>query len=412
LIIYNLYLGIISQYIELSSQTLPPLPADLIPPPLEINCSDSTLSRFLTGRRQEKRVFDLFGMAQELWTVEARLWELSDSVDLFVIFESTLTHRRALKPLFLSRNIERFQHLRHKIKVVIDDDAANYKYLAINQSKEADWPLINWMRTVIYRKLIEMVELNPEDIIIHGDADEIPLRYYIKHLKHCEIRDDALPLAFSGTFFEFSYNHIYRTGHPLKLPNVFRKEHVEKNKGMLVRIMGVPTLPYPSAVHLNRFGGTLVDVTFKESAMAEGGHFNFRVFNHIEDVISRQFVDPVWEGIRLSKSSPSERNYVPWLTKSFPERFHYFWMNKTEALELIKDVSQHHEDYLPHTKDEYISQKESSQLEIPSSIEFKSSVECNAGFPLYQIVILMFAQTLICIICLKCKKNKSINHFL
>lgn len=88
--IYSLYLGIISRYIEVSSQILPPLPADLIPPPLEINCSDPALSRFLTGNIQEKRVFDLFGMAQELWTVEARLWELADSVDLFVIFESTL----------------------------------------------------------------------------------------------------------------------------------------------------------------------------------------------------------------------------------------------------------------------------------------------------------------------------------
>ena len=301
--------------------------------------------------------------------------------------------------------------MRHKIKIVIDDDAINYKYLTTNQSKTDDWILINWMRTVIYKKLTEMIDLNPEDIIIHGDADEIPLRYYIKHLKHCEIRDDALPLAFSGTFFIYSYNHIYRTGHPLKLPNVFRKEHVEKNKNMLVRINNVPTLPHPSAVHLNRFGGTLVDVTFKESAMAEGGHFNFRVFNHIEEVIAKQFVDPIWEGIRQSISTSNERKHVPWLTKAFPERFHYFWMNKTEALELMKDVSEHHDDSLPHTKDPQIESStiESSTIES-STIEKLPSTEidiptCTADFPFYPIVIFMSAQILFCLIFWKLKKN-------
>src|SRR5258708_4651099 len=97
----------------------------------------------------------------ELDLLECRLIELEDAVYRHVLVESPLTYTGLPKPLYYAENRERFTPWQDKIIHVIADISDQTS----NPGRE------NAQRNAAWRGLAEYGE---KDILIHGDADEIP----------------------------------------------------------------------------------------------------------------------------------------------------------------------------------------------------------------------------------------------
>jgi hypothetical protein len=112
------YLHILSRYLS------PKLPAPRVvkrPVPLVVDCSK--YPSVLTGkpRATPVKVFDLVVLGYELDLLEARLFELDDAVDVFVILEGARAHRGYRKPLFFQENLARYDAFLQKIMYLVSD---------------------------------------------------------------------------------------------------------------------------------------------------------------------------------------------------------------------------------------------------------------------------------------------------
>ena len=124
--------------------------------------------------------FDAFSFYNELDLLELRLNELSDVVDFFVISEATRTHVGNPKRLYYRDNKERFAEFEDKIiHVIVDDmpiapaDIENERganWLESDYQRSDNWVRERFQRNAIMRGL---VDADPDDMIIIGDADEI-----------------------------------------------------------------------------------------------------------------------------------------------------------------------------------------------------------------------------------------------
>ena len=115
------------------------------------------------------RVYDCFMFNDELDVLDIRLAELDEVVDYFVIVESHLTHSGKSKPLYFKDNAERYQKYAHKIRHIVFDE--------MPQTNNA-WHRESHQRDACMRGLYDCEDY---DIIISGDADEIPRKEIIQN---------------------------------------------------------------------------------------------------------------------------------------------------------------------------------------------------------------------------------------
>ena len=135
----------------------------------------------ITGQQRATpaRVFDLFPFNYELDVLEMRLHELNDTVDFFVILESTRSHRGMRKPLGLARNIERFSKFADKIVHVVLDDAELLSLVsAAEASTQADFWDIDMLQhnTLLAKALKAGGGFRDDDIVMSmcsGEASEL-----------------------------------------------------------------------------------------------------------------------------------------------------------------------------------------------------------------------------------------------
>ena len=114
-----------------------------------------------------RKIVDCVMFYNELDMLEFRLEYLSDSVDFFVISEATRTHVGKEKPLFLRENLKRFERHLKKMVIVECDDLEEY-----------DPSLNAWINESRHRqsisKGVDRLGLDPSDVILVSDVDEIP----------------------------------------------------------------------------------------------------------------------------------------------------------------------------------------------------------------------------------------------
>ena len=108
-----------------------------------------------------KKIVDCFIFYNEIEMLNYRLELLKDVVDYFVIVESTRTFIGKPKDLYLNVKNDKIIH------IVVDD------LPFLNPSKSEIWKNEKFQRNCIARGL-EQITLNPDDIIIISDVDEIP----------------------------------------------------------------------------------------------------------------------------------------------------------------------------------------------------------------------------------------------
>jgi beta-1,4-mannosyl-glycoprotein beta-1,4-N-acetylglucosaminyltransferase len=119
------------------------------------------------------KIIDCFIFYNELDLLTYRFNILNNFVDYFVIVESTHTFTGKEKRLYFNENIHLFEHLQHKIIHIIVEDFP-FKYPNIHFNNREQWQNEYFQRNAISRGIDSISNLNPNDIIIISDVDEIP----------------------------------------------------------------------------------------------------------------------------------------------------------------------------------------------------------------------------------------------
>ena len=332
-----------------------------------LNCANPEYSSFLTSKSRENqiKIIDVFPFTYEFSLLEMRLYELYDVVDEFVIFESNLTQKKIYKPLFLTQNIQKFSIFLDKItlmtpfnitrfnkdgtkKPVIqikdEDILSEFKtseripktmmenneteYLKIDNSFEYKFreSIFNLYSTYI-RKFDEN-----NDLLIHGDLDEIPSSNIIQHFKYCQVKDDLYPFSFWSTFYVYKFKYLFKSDFPapgdtfsLTFPNIFRyKDSKRLNK---IRFENGFVLPKASGAHCNRFCGFITDL-YKAVSISDGFGFNklhYKIlkngtlegFNEIKKIFENGTINSkLTDRVVLLDSVKSQLNiFVPWIVE-------------------------------------------------------------------------------------------------
>ena len=111
--------------------------------------------------KMKTKLVDTFIFYNELDMLEYRLNTLCDTVDYFVLVESTLTFTGKPKKLYFNENKERFKQFKI-VHIIVDD---------LDPTPGQEWKNEKYQRNCIKRGISN---LNPDDIVILSDVDEIP----------------------------------------------------------------------------------------------------------------------------------------------------------------------------------------------------------------------------------------------
>jgi hypothetical protein len=307
------------------------------PQPLVADCSNPKYSNIMTGNPRENvvKVYDFVPFNAELDVLEIRLHELNDTVDYFVILESTLTHRAMRKPLFYARNIERFSGFRSKIIHLIMDDGDVLQYRKDSQSNGDDWGIEKITRYHIWKKFLKAHgDPEPDALIIHGDLDEIPSGDAINHLRHCELNDNIMATGLYNYVFDFFH---LTTVEQLPLPIVgTRLGHKLDELGGFCRAgchfgRSIPVIPW-SGSHVT-YHAKVPFLMWKHVSLAEGGQIPRGDISWLRDVkkveselLSGKRICCEWDHWpHVSDSSVPKPNFIPWFAENNKKRFEYLF---------------------------------------------------------------------------------------
>lgn len=117
-------------------------------------------------------IIDTFMFDKDFAALKIRLAELYDTVDLFIISESSYSHSGIVKPLNLTENLLLFSKYIDKILILTD----TRKHLTKNPR------IREQIQRNIITKQIKKMEFKSGDLIIHSDCDEIPRASVIQSL--------------------------------------------------------------------------------------------------------------------------------------------------------------------------------------------------------------------------------------
>jgi len=140
------------------------------------------------------KIYDCFTFFNELEVLTIRLEELWDTVDYFVLAESTLSHSGNPKELHFDNNKDKFEKYMSKIRHIIVDDMPNTPD--------------SWVRERFQRKAIErgLYDMEPEDIVIVSDMDEIPRAEAVQMVRDDE--NDYERYIFTIPMFQYKINNM------------------------------------------------------------------------------------------------------------------------------------------------------------------------------------------------------------
>ena len=157
---------------------------------------------------QRRRVIDVTWVNHELTSLELRLNELWDVVDVFFISESTISWKAIPlknqtlmpKPLYLTEHWEDFKkfHTKMVVNIIPPEVSFNTKYtgnLAIEMAQ----------RDKELGSIQKLLSPHPEDLLIFADLDEIPRPHEIEKLACGSLPQMPVCLTTSDSFYYYNY---------------------------------------------------------------------------------------------------------------------------------------------------------------------------------------------------------------
>ena len=158
------------------------------------------------------KIIDCFIFYNELDLLTYRFNLLNNSVDYFIIVESTHTFIGKEKKLFFNENKHLFENFSNKIIHIIVDDFP-YKYPNVNIGNNDVWKNEFFQRNAISRGINYIKDLSQYDVIIISDLDEIPDPYTLDKIKNCDIIVDINILEMD--MYYYNLNTRYQTKWPV-----------------------------------------------------------------------------------------------------------------------------------------------------------------------------------------------------
>ena len=333
---------------------------------LTLDCSNKIYHSFLNSSIREKpaRILDLILISYELVVVEMRLFELFDIVDEIIIFETNITFKQVAKPFFFLSNLKRYRKFLDKIvlitpfnitsfnskdlsiksQIIINPDDIPKEYKDSNIAPEfafnkdhdqffkIDFTIEDRARMMplsLYEKYVRKLDEN--EIVIHGDIDEMPNSDIINHFKYCQVIDSKYPFQFWSTFYIYGFNYLFQAdfaapGDPYSnaYPNIFRAQDIRR-LGRL-RVNKAFLLPRASGCHCNRFFSGFTISLYKDMSQSDSGGLEYFHSAIIKNAtleacydIKRKFASGlVYEKylhrMKLNKNlEEHEKIFIPWI---------------------------------------------------------------------------------------------------
>jgi hypothetical protein len=146
-----------------------------------------------------RKVVDCFPFYDEFLLLDVRFCELNDFVDHFVIVESKETFTGIPKDLWLKDCLqERYPKYASKVTIITPELFET----------ENPWEREQYQMNHINRDTLAPLGLNPDDILIIGDVDEIPRRTVIEYLTYVkDVKTTALEYLFYYYKFNLQFEH-------------------------------------------------------------------------------------------------------------------------------------------------------------------------------------------------------------
>ncbi|MCR5503124.1 MAG: glycosyl transferase GT17 family protein [Lachnospiraceae bacterium] len=203
-------------------------------------------------------VYDCIPFFNELDILNLRLHILDPYVDRFVIEEATVTFSGEKKELVFEKNREMFAEFLPKIThIVVDDTPAD----------AADTYVRDYYQK---NRLIEgLKDASEEDVILFGDADEIPDPKTLQKLIGGFDREKVYHLA-QRNFYVY-LNNEEKSGKLLSITGEFPDIPEEKRLWLGTKVCSVKNIPEEGIVRLR----DLVPVTDERSVRVENGGWHF-----------------------------------------------------------------------------------------------------------------------------------------
>lgn len=270
------------------------------------------------------KIIDGFIFYNELDLLSYRLKILNDVVDYFVIVESTHTFVGKEKPLFYRDNQdqERFAEYRHKIIHIIVDDMP-YIHPNINIGAGQQWKNEEWQRNAISTGFAKIKDLDPTDILIITDLDEIPDPRSLALVKTGEIPVDISILHMDLYYYNLHVRYTEKWYWPKILSY---KRFVESNTTCsMMRGITRCAIIAKGGWHLSYFG----DYEFMKNKTENFSHqeFNRTEFTDISkieervkkgvDLYGRAFLS--YDNIPIRDNTYLPIDYDKYLTKYYTE---------------------------------------------------------------------------------------------
>lgn len=158
------------------------------------------------------QLIDCFIFYNELDLLTYRMNILNNIVDYFIIVESTHTHTGKEKPLFFNQNKHLFKQFKDKIIHIIVDDFP-HKFPNINCDNNDQWINEKFQRNAIPRGFNYINNLNPDDLIIISDLDEIPDPNTLNNVKKGDIKVDFAILEMDLYYYNLNTQYTTKWHH-------------------------------------------------------------------------------------------------------------------------------------------------------------------------------------------------------
>jgi len=125
-------------------------------------------------------VIDSVPFNSELEMLECRLEEMSEAIDFCVVVEADVDHQDHPKPYYLSENLHLFDRWADRLIVI------RATGLPTNADDPDPWARELAQREYVFdglRQIDQRVGLSPDDIIMHGDVDEICRALHVRNVR-------------------------------------------------------------------------------------------------------------------------------------------------------------------------------------------------------------------------------------
>ncbi len=253
-----------------------------------------------------KKIIDCFTFYNELDLLLYRLEILYDVVDYFVIVEANHTFAGKNKPLYFKENEELFKKYINKIiRIVI-----NLPYLVpnINYEKKEQWKNESQQRNAINLG-IKNINLQPNDLIIISDLDEIPDPNTLIKLKHSV---NNIQNGYSLIQDLYYYNLNTKCNIKWDKIKIVTYEYYKTRSPQMIRNTGTHILPILKygGWHLSYFGDKkFIKNKLENFSHQEFNNNNYANLDYIENKLSNQ--QSLYNFVTCFKINISDNNYLP-----------------------------------------------------------------------------------------------------